>query len=187
MSEVVSVASLMKISERARTLRQPARAEPESRRISQEILKPLMGTLGWQFDDVWGLSRHQWGRPYVTYDARRDVYSGRVGGQAQVVATSYIGTASPSTLTKLIEYAYNKDAPWALSVTPDQLRLFHTHENTLKSETRISPYWELSVDLLPSRHEEVSRLLSASTVSNGTLGALDRDVRGTRRVALPVR
>ncbi len=167
-------------------LRHGGREEPESRLVSQEILKPLLENLGWQFDDVWEIHRRQWGRPYITYDARQDVYSGRVGGQTQVIATSHIRTASPSTLTKLIEYAYNKDAPWALSVTPDHVRLFHTHENALKSETRISPYWELSVDVIPSCHEEISRLLSASAVSNGALGALDKDIRETRRVALPV-
>ncbi len=186
MSEDVSLASLMRISEKARALRRGGREEPESRLVSQEILKPLLQTLGWQFDDVLQLGRRQWGKPYIIYDARRDVYSGRVGGQTQVIATSHIDTANPSTLTKLIEYAYNKEAPWALSVTPDQLRLFHTHENALKSETRISPYWELKVELLPSRHEEISSLLSASAVSNGTLSALDKDVRDTRRVALPV-
>lgn len=176
----------MTISERARTLKHGAREEPESRLVSQEILKPLLGTLGWQFDDIWEHGHRQWGKPYITYDARQDIYSGRIGGQTQIIATSHVGTASPSTVTKLIEYAYNKDAPWALSVTLDQLKLFHTHENALLSETRIIPYWELGIELLPSRHEEMSRLLSASAVTSGALGALDRDVRETRRVALPV-
>lgn len=186
MSNGISLASLMSISDKARNLNQTLSTESEVRIISEEILKPLLETLGWVFEDIWETSKQSWGSPYLTYDARKDFYSGRIGGQPQFIAASFTNNMSTSSVSKLIEYAYNKEASWVLSVSPVSLRLFHTYENTLKSDLKISPYWELDFDLLPKFGDEVSNLLSASAVSAGTLGTIDRDVRETRRVALPV-
>lgn len=184
MNESVSVASLMSISERARAL-QGASGETESHLVSQKVLKPLLKTLGWQSGDDTGTRGDAWGKAYFTYDARRDVYAGCIGGQYQIIAAGQAGSDT-SVYIRLIEYAYNKDAAWALSVSPEVLKLFHTHESALKNDKHLSPYWELTVDLLPTHQDEVARMLSASAALKGTLGVLDRDVRDMRRVALPV-
>lgn len=183
MNESISVSSLMNISDKARSI-QKKKIRSSSRQISEQLLKPLFETLGWEFDD--SADSSSWSRPCITYDARRDIYSGRIGGQPQLVTAGIKDDSSISETTRLIGYAYNKNTAWALTVSPRNLRLFHTYGNVLLNEDKMTPFWESEVDILPKIQDDLERYLSASAATNGVLCTLDRDVSGKQQVALPV-
>jgi len=85
MSENISLAALMQISDNSKILQRKT-AKTSYRAVSDQILKPLLEALGWEMPAATVNITH--GKPSLAYDALKDVYSGQIGGQAQFVTGS---------------------------------------------------------------------------------------------------
>jgi type I restriction-modification system DNA methylase subunit len=183
MSENISLAALMQISDNSKNLqRKPAKTN--YRAVSDQILKPLLEALGWEMPAATVYLSH--GKPSLAYDALKDVYSGQIGGQAQFVTGSITDDLSQSEITRLIQYAYNKNTAWALTVSPNSLRLYHTFMNAQRTEDSMSPLWAIKMDTLQRSLGDLSRYLSATAANNGVLCSIDKDLSAKNTVALPV-
>ncbi len=183
MDDNISVASLMRISDNSRNL-QNKKIKASDRIISEQLLKPLLEALGWELFE--GITASSLGKPRITYDARKNVYSGRVGGQSQLVAASIRDDASMSAISDLIEYAYNKNTAWALTVSTRNLKLYHTYMNVQLDESGMKPFWQSQIEMIHRSQDDLARYLSATAANNGVLCSIDKDLSSNNPVGLPL-